>query len=60
MHVFISGHGTGHLNELDEKEHGDPGELQGGPDGEEEAVRVRVDDAAERWREEVAFAGGIG
>lgn len=54
-HVFVGGHGTGNLDELDEEEHGDPGELERGPDGEEEAVGIGVDDAAEGGGEDVAF-----
>jgi hypothetical protein len=33
--------------------------LEGGPDGEEEAVGVGVDDAAKGGGEDVAFFGGV-
>ena len=59
-HVLVGRHGAGDLHELDEEEHGYPGELEAGPDGEEEAVSVRVDDAAEGGGEDVALFGGFG
>ena len=60
VHVLVGGHGAGDLDELNSEEHGHPGELEGDPDGEEEGVGVRVNDAAERWGDEVAGGGSDG
>jgi len=59
VHVFVGCHGAGDLDELDEEKHRDPGELDGGPDGEEEGVGVGIDDAAEEGGEEITLLGGI-
>ena len=60
VHVLVGGHGARDLDELHEEEHADPGELQCHPDGKEEGVGVRVEDAAEGRAEEVALGGGNG
>ncbi len=59
-HVLVGGHGARDLDELHEEQHGDPGELERGPEGEEQGVGVGVDYAAEGWGEDVALVGGGG
>lgn len=60
-HVLICGHGAGHLEELDEQEHGYPHQLQGDPTGEEKCEGVGVNHAAESRCEDIALVrdGGI-
>ena len=42
-HAFICGEVAGDLKELDEEKHGHPCELKGGPDGEDNGIRIFVE-----------------
>lgn len=55
FHVFVGGLVSGYLDELDDAEHGDPYQLEGGPYGEEEGEGISVDDAAYRGGYDIAF-----
>jgi len=59
--VFVRGHGfvgceaAGYLDELDYEQHGDPDELEVGPEGEDDGEGVCVEGCAEGGGEECAF-----
>lgn len=46
-HALVGGEVARDLEELDAEEHGDPCELEGGPDGEDDGEGVFVEDLAE-------------
>lgn len=57
-HVLVGGHGPRHLDELNEEQHEDPGELESGPDRQDQCICVSVNDLADACSEEVALVRG--
>lgn len=47
FHVLVCGLVAGDLDELDDEEHGDPDQLHGGPEGEDDGEGVAVHQGAE-------------
>lgn len=63
FHVFIGCLCTCDLNELNDDEHCEPGELESGPNGDGYGEGIFVIRVAEAWGEDVAFSaisGGKG
>ena len=59
-HGLVGGEVARDLEELDAEEHGDPGELEGGPDGEDDGEGILVEGFAEVGGEDVACWGWRG
>ena len=60
LHVLEGGLVAGDLDELHDQEHGDPDELEGGPESEEDGPWVAVYEGADGGVEYRAGGGGLG